>query len=71
MIDKSSTFNRDEFRKSSFSDNDGGACVEVARHRTTVAIRDSKIDFDGPANAMLRIDAHGFAQLLATLGRRT
>ncbi|MFD5988810.1 DUF397 domain-containing protein [Streptomyces cyaneofuscatus] len=33
--------------KSSYSDGDGGACVEVAAHPAAVHIRDSKVT-DGP-----------------------
>jgi Domain of unknown function (DUF397) len=40
-----------EWRKSSYSNGNGGACVEVARNLPgAVAIRDSK-DPDGPALA--------------------
>ncbi|WP_239110237.1 DUF397 domain-containing protein [Streptomyces anulatus] len=35
------------WRKSSYSDGDGGACVEVAAHPSAVHIRDSKVT-DGP-----------------------
>ncbi|MGC5529086.1 DUF397 domain-containing protein [Streptomyces sp. SR-10] len=34
--------------KSSYSNGDGGACVEVAAHPAAVHIRDSKVT-DGPA----------------------
>jgi hypothetical protein len=41
--------NRAEWRKSSYSTGNGGACVEVARNLPgIVAVRDSK-DPDGPA----------------------
>ncbi|WP_406246781.1 DUF397 domain-containing protein [Streptomyces anulatus] len=33
--------------KSSYSDGDGGACVEVAAHLSAVHVRDSKVT-DGP-----------------------
>ncbi|MEU5229647.1 DUF397 domain-containing protein [Streptomyces anulatus] len=33
--------------KSSYSDGDGGACVEVAAHPAAVHVRDSKVT-DGP-----------------------
>ncbi|MFF3097478.1 DUF397 domain-containing protein [Streptomyces cyaneofuscatus] len=33
--------------KSSYSDGDGGNCIEVAAHPSTVHIRDSKVT-DGP-----------------------
>ncbi|MFD5211653.1 DUF397 domain-containing protein [Streptomyces anulatus] len=36
-----------EWFKSSYSSNDGPACVEVAAARTTVHVRDSK-DLTGP-----------------------
>lgn len=41
--------NRAAWRKSSYSGNNGGACIEVAAART-VAVRDSK-DPDGPVLA--------------------
>ncbi|WP_254403951.1 DUF397 domain-containing protein [Streptomyces anulatus] len=33
--------------KSSYSDGDGGACVEIAAHPAAVHVRDSKVT-DGP-----------------------
>jgi Domain of unknown function (DUF397) len=40
--------NRASWRKASYSSNNGGACVEVARNlRGVVAVRDSK-DPEGP-----------------------
>lgn len=39
-----------DWRKSSYSDSNGGDCVEWARRQTTVAVRDSK-DPGGPALA--------------------
>lgn len=41
---------RAHWRKSSYSGNNGGACVEVARNLPLVAVRDSK-DPGGPALA--------------------
>jgi hypothetical protein len=38
---------RPQWRKSSYSGSNGGACVEVARNPGAVAVRDSK-DPDGP-----------------------
>lgn len=40
-----------DFRKSSFSTENGGACVEVARTDTWFGIRDSKYT-DGPVLAL-------------------
>ncbi|WP_327032335.1 DUF397 domain-containing protein [Micromonospora ureilytica] len=36
------TSDRLVWRKSSYSDNNGGACIEVAELQTSIAIRDSK-----------------------------
>ncbi|MEU4639885.1 DUF397 domain-containing protein [Micromonospora sp. NPDC023814] len=42
------TSNRPVWRKSSYSDNNGGACVEVAASGAGIFVRDSK-DPNGPA----------------------
>ena len=56
--------NRADWRKSSFSGNNGGACVEVARNLPgVVAVRDSK-DPDGPALVFTRADWAAFTVLL-------
>lgn len=56
--------NRADWRKSSFSGNNGGACVEVARNLPGfVAVRDSK-DPDGPALVFTRADWAAFTVLL-------
>ena len=56
--------NRADWRKSSYSGNNGGACVEVARNlRGVVAVRDSK-DPHGPALVFTRADWAAFTALL-------
>ncbi|MDG4802194.1 DUF397 domain-containing protein [Micromonospora sp. WMMD980] len=52
------------WRKSSRSDNNGGACVEVAAPQEWVLIRDSK-DPDGP---ILRFDRPRWRAFLRKLG---
>jgi hypothetical protein len=42
-----------QWRKSSYSDSSGGACVEVADLSRMIAVRDSK-DVDGPVLAFGR-----------------
>lgn len=54
-----------QWRKSSRSTNNGGACVELASIPGTVAVRDSK-DPDGPKLLLTR---HAFAALLTGLKR--
>jgi hypothetical protein len=49
-----------EFRKSSFSGENGNNCVEIARATTVVAIRDSK-SVDG----VLSVSPAAFDRLLA------
>ena len=56
--------NRADWRKSSYSGNNGGACVEVARNLPgVVAVRDSK-DPHGPALVFTPAD---WAAFLAAL----
>lgn len=56
--------NRADWRKSSYSGNNGGACVEVARNLPgVVAVRDSK-DPQGPALVFTRADWAAFTALL-------
>ena len=55
--------NRADWRKSSYSGNNGGACVEVARNLPAVAVRDSK-DPHGPALVFTRADWAAFTALL-------
>jgi hypothetical protein len=50
---------RAAWRKSSFSNGNGGACVEAASLRGIVAVRDSK-DPDGPALALSPADWQTF-----------
>lgn len=52
---------RPVWRKSSRSDNNGGACVEMAELPTGVAVRDSK-DAAGPT---LRFDADSWTAFTA------
>jgi uncharacterized protein DUF397 len=56
--------NRADWRKSSYSGTNGGACVEVARNLPgVVAVRDSK-DPHGPALIFTRADWSAFTALL-------
>jgi hypothetical protein len=56
--------NRADWRKSSYSGTNGGACVEVARNLPeAVAVRDSK-DPHGPALIFTRADWTAFTALL-------
>ncbi len=56
--------NRADWRKSSYSGNNGGACVEVARNLPeAVAVRDSK-DPHGPALIFTPADWAAFTALL-------
>jgi hypothetical protein len=56
--------NRADWRKSSYSGNNGGACVEVARNLPgVVAVRDSK-DPHGPALVFTRAGWAAFTALL-------
>ncbi|MEV6228549.1 DUF397 domain-containing protein [Saccharopolyspora shandongensis] len=51
------------WRKSSYSQGNGGVCVEVAVQPAVVGVRDSK-DPDGP---VLVFDSGSFARFLGTL----
>ena len=52
------------WRKSSYSGSgDGNACVEIANHRTHIAIRDSKT----PARAPLSFPTAAFAAFIEAL----
>ncbi|AEB43595.1 MULTISPECIES: DUF397 domain-containing protein [Micromonospora] len=53
------------WRKSSYSDNNGGACVEVATRRGNVIVRDSK----NAAGPVLRFDGQSWSAFLRTLKR--
>ena len=56
--------NRADWRKSSYSGTNGGACVEVARNLPgVVAVRDSK-DPHGPALVFTRADWASFMAAL-------
>ncbi|MGN9776676.1 DUF397 domain-containing protein [Micromonospora sp. H33] len=57
------TSDRPVWRKSSYSDNNGGACVEVAAINRGVLVRDSK-DKLGPA---LRFEGQAWIAFLARL----
>lgn len=54
------------WRKSSYSDNEGGDCVEVAGRPGAVFLRDSKI-VDGPR---LMVGAVAWQELVAGAARR-
>ena len=56
--------NRADWRKSSYSGTNGGACVEVARNLPgVVAVRNSK-DPQGPALVFTRADWAAFTAVL-------
>ncbi|MFD5832692.1 DUF397 domain-containing protein [Streptomyces collinus] len=48
------------WRKSSYSGDQGGSCVEVAEAPATIAIRDSK----NPAGPMLTLDPAAFTSFV-------
>ncbi|MET7616082.1 DUF397 domain-containing protein [Streptomyces sp. NPDC005408] len=52
--------------KSSYSDGEGGACVEVAACPTTIHVRDSKLT----ASAELTLPAAAWAAFIADLAGR-
>lgn len=58
-------FTDTKWRKSSRSGGNGGNCVEIARTRAAVGLRDSK-DPDGP---VLAVEPAQFATFLAALKR--
>ncbi|MFC5285444.1 DUF397 domain-containing protein [Actinokineospora guangxiensis] len=60
------TEGRTAFRKSSFSDPQAN-CVEVARGVRSVELRDSKVEFGGPADARIRLRPAAFAAFLRAL----
>ncbi|QKZ21902.1 DUF397 domain-containing protein [Streptomyces chartreusis] len=49
-----------QWRKSSYSGDQGGECVEVGESRTSVAVRDSK----NPAGPILTLDPTAFTAFL-------
>lgn len=51
---------KDAWRKSSFSEPNGGNCVEIAHTTETVAVRDSK----NPDGSVLRLSPGGWAAML-------
>ncbi|UPT42649.1 DUF397 domain-containing protein [Streptomyces sp. WAC00303] len=51
--------------KSSFSGDEGGACVEIAAHPAAVHVRDSK-DIEGPAFTVAPTAWSAFAAYAAT-----
>lgn len=54
----------DNWRKSSYSGpGDGNSCVEIANHRTRIAIRDSK----NPAQGTLAFPPTAFATFIEAL----
>ncbi|MEW2380686.1 DUF397 domain-containing protein [Micromonospora sp. NPDC047707] len=59
------TPDRTVWRKSSYSDNNGGACVEVAATDRSILVRDSK-DPSGPA---LCFDRRSWSAFMARLNR--
>ncbi|PJM94872.1 DUF397 domain-containing protein [Streptomyces sp. CB01373] len=48
--------------KSSYSDSQGGACLEVAATPRTIHVRDSKLGVDSPR---LAVDADTWSEFLA------
>jgi hypothetical protein len=58
---------RADWRKASYSSNNGGACVEVARNLPgLVAVRDSK----NPSGPALVLSASQWADFLTRISRR-
>ncbi|MEU1082561.1 DUF397 domain-containing protein [Streptomyces sp. NPDC005908] len=55
-----------EWVKSSYSGTSGGDCVEVAAHRNTVYVRDSKAVGNGP---VLRVGRDQWAAFVALAAR--
>jgi len=55
------------WRKSSFSDEGGGSCVEIALTETGAALRDSK----NPTGGILRLPSLTWQRLLTAGGRLT
>ncbi|KAB1935042.1 DUF397 domain-containing protein [Micromonospora sp. ALFpr18c] len=51
------------WRKSSYSDNNGGACVEVAELDTSIAVRDSK----NPSGPTLRFSRGAWTGFIRTV----
>ncbi|MGW1497199.1 DUF397 domain-containing protein [Streptomyces mirabilis] len=62
-MESNSRLNRAQWRKSSYSGDTGGSCVEVAEApcTTTVAVRDSK----NPAGPILTIAPAAFATFVS------
>ncbi|MBM0227365.1 DUF397 domain-containing protein [Micromonospora sp. ATA51] len=59
------TSDRPIWRKSSRSDNNGGACVEVAALRRSILVRDSK----DPSGPTLQFDGRSWSAFVAGLRR--
>lgn len=56
------------FTKSSYSNDDGGECVEIATTANKVAIRDSKL---GPHSPVLEVPEPAFAAFIAAVRTTT
>ncbi|MBM0205586.1 DUF397 domain-containing protein [Micromonospora sp. NPDC051227] len=54
---------RPVWRKSSYSDNNGGACVEVAELDTSIAVRDSK----NPRGSTLRFTKGAWTEFVRSI----
>ncbi|MET7710658.1 DUF397 domain-containing protein [Micromonospora sp. NPDC005413] len=57
------TTDRPVWRKSSYSDNNGGACVEVAELDTSIVVRDSK----NPSGSTLRFKKGAWAGFVRSI----
>ncbi|MFF4878977.1 DUF397 domain-containing protein [Micromonospora sp. NPDC000668] len=57
------TSDRLVWRKSSYSDNNGGACVEVAEVDTGIAVRDSK----NPSGSTLRFTRGAWTEFVRSI----
>ncbi|MGC4821058.1 DUF397 domain-containing protein [Micromonospora sp. DT63] len=57
------TSDRLVWRKSSYSDNNGGACVEVAELDTSIEVRDSK----NPGSSTLRFTRGAWTEFVRSI----
>lgn len=57
------TSDRLVWRKSSYSDNNGGACVEVAELDTSIVVRDSK----NPSGSTLRFTRAAWTEFVRSI----
>jgi hypothetical protein len=62
------SFREADFRKSSYSDPQQD-CVHVAQRAGWVEMRDTKTEFDSPADGRLALTAEQFAGFLSSIRR--